>query len=81
MADILFIKNNRLIEFVSKSIEMGAYEIEKLNTKEEITVIKDGVGYEIAKYDSNSKEASGLRKQLLYTREKTRNSTDKWNRV
>ena len=33
MADILFIKNNPLIEFVSKSIEMGAYEIEKLNTK------------------------------------------------
>ena len=72
MADILFIKNNPLIEFVSKSIEMGAceIEIEYKDGYEEITVLKNNTGYEIAKLDSSSKEASGLRKQLYSIQEK-----------
>jgi len=54
-----------------KSIEMGAYEIEieYKDGYEEITVLKNEVGYGIAKLDSVSEEASSLRNQLYSLQE------------
>ena len=71
MADIVIIKNNPLVEFVLTSIEMGAYEIEieYKDGYEEITVLKNQVGYGIAKLDSGSEEASSLRNQLYSLQE------------
>ena len=72
MAEISFIKNNPIIKFVSKAIDIGAYEIEVeyKNGREEIIALKGSVGFGIASLDADSDEASHLRNQLCEIEDK-----------
>lgn len=71
MTDIVIVINSPLVEFVSRSIEMGAYEIEieYKDGYEEITALRNEMGYGIARLDSSSEEASNLRAQLYSIQE------------
>ena len=64
--------NDILLELVTKTLAVGAYEVqvEYENRKEHVFAFQEGVGFGIASLDASSEEARALREALYQIRRK-----------
>ncbi len=63
-----------LQEFIAQAVQLGADTIqtEYRDDDEEVSVLKGGVGFEIARFPSNGRRSTALRKELATLQRKKR---------
>jgi len=71
MTDIIFIKSSLLAKYVSKAIDIDAFEIEIecRDGYEEIIAMRNQMGLSIDRLDSESEEALNIKEQLYALQE------------